>query len=98
MTRWSRFLLSVMLALGVIFGEGTASAAGPELGPLPGPPSAQEALQAPRDSAVSTGPIPALPASYVTKDLGWLQLSYPPSAAERPVPETALPVAVEHSP
>lgn len=27
--------------------------------------------------------IPPVPASYVTKDLGWLELSYPPSAAER---------------
>lgn len=84
MTRWSRFLLSLMVALGVIFGGATASAA-PELGALPAKTD-EGGYMTPRDSAVSKGPIPAVPASYVKKDLGWLTLSYPPSAAERVQP------------
>lgn len=85
MNRWSRFLLALMVALGVIFGGATASAA-PELGPLPAAKTAAETPTMPRDSAVSKASIPSVPASYVTKDLGWLKLSYPPAAAERVEP------------
>ncbi|MBX3228720.1 MAG: hypothetical protein KIT84_08715 [Labilithrix sp.] len=98
MNRWSRFLFGLLLALGVIFQIDVARAAGPELGPAPGPAVEKTApLTAPRDSAVSHGPIPALPPSYVTKDLGWLELAYPPAAAERvqPILENAAAVKAE---
>jgi hypothetical protein len=33
--------------------------------------------------SVADGAIPPVPPTYLTKDLGWLQISYPPSAGER---------------
>ena len=44
-------------------------------------------VSAPRDEPLVLQPsavkIPAIPANYIQKDLGWLLLSYPPSAQER---------------
>ena len=44
-------------------------------------------VSAPRDEPLVLQPsavkIPAIPANYTQKDLGWLQLSYPPAAQER---------------
>lgn len=43
----------------------------------------------PADAPIGLPPttvIPAVPASYVHKDLGWLDLAYPPSASERVEP------------
>jgi hypothetical protein len=80
MPRWSRFLLALVLAL---VGFVRPAFAEPELKPLPGPSVAAAPLEAPRDEAVAKDPIPPLPANYVTKNLGWMEISYPPVAAER---------------
>jgi hypothetical protein len=80
MRRWSRFLLALVLTLVGFVRPAFAEA---ELKPLPGPVVTAPALEAPRDEAVAKDPIPPLPPTYVTKNLGWMEISYPPSAAER---------------
>jgi hypothetical protein len=74
-----------MVGLAVLMGlDRLARAAGPEIGPLPGTAMTQGApLEAPRDELVAHGALPPLPPHYVTKELGWMELSYPPAAAER---------------
>jgi hypothetical protein len=76
----------------VAFGHASAGAAErppPEIGALPpGAPDAKgPALVAPHDVPIvpptAREAIPPLPPSYVTKDLGWLEVSYPPGASER---------------
>lgn len=96
--RAPRSFLALLLALAALFGVLPASARGPaEIGELPpgapapgvhGPaakPTAP-ALVLPHDVPLAVGPsreIPPLPGGYVTKNLGWLDLSYPRGAEER---------------
>lgn len=85
-----RTVLSVfagmILAMVLAFAPSTAFAA-PELRELP--TSTVPIITTPRD-VPTVGPgevtIPAVPAGWVTRDLGWLKLSYPPVAAERVEP------------
>lgn len=86
MPRFRRFFFALMVALMALIGAARPAMAGPEIGPLPGAPGTElrgAPLEAPRDEAIALGALPALPHSYITKDLGWLELSYPPSASER---------------
>jgi hypothetical protein len=90
MPRWCRHLLALLVAFVFAFGDlGAAHAKGPELGEMPpaAPGPSGPALVVPHDVPVilptARESIPPVPASYVTKDLGWLELSYPPSAGER---------------
>lgn len=91
MLRWSRSLLALLVALFVSLASVTASARPAEIGALPtGAPapagSAEAPLVAPHDVPMvlsAAAPIPPLPASYLTKNLGWLELAYPPAAADR---------------
>jgi hypothetical protein len=92
MARWFRFLCAFLTALVVSFGSFSADARPAEIGAVPpgeaggldthGPP-----LVVPHDVPVvlptAHAAIPPVPSSYVTKDMGWLELSYPPSASER---------------
>lgn len=96
MARGFRRFFAFLLAFALAFAGGGASYAssGPEIGELPtgspgpriptGPP-----LTAPHDVptvVASTKDIPPVPVNYVKKDLGWLLLSYPPSASDRVAP------------
>src|SRR5262245_18423824 len=91
MSRWLRTVLALFVAL-VTFGVTLGSAQSfpnkkvPEIGRISEHESGPT-LVVPHDVPVVPpslhGGIPPLPAGYVTKDLGWLELSYPPSAAER---------------
>jgi hypothetical protein len=94
--RFFAFLLAFALAFGLANGDGKRAYAGnvPEIGELPtgapGPkPATGPLLTAPHDVptiVASAKDIPPVPLNYVKKDLGWLQLSYPPSANERVAP------------
>src|SRR5262245_57193485 len=83
-----RLITSLFLALVVLFGASPALARGqPEIGELPpsgagAAPLSGPAAVVPHDAPlVSPGlSIPPLPPSYVTKELGWLSLSFPPAA------------------
>lgn len=91
MSRWIRLLFALLTALAVSVGSLTASAKPTEIGGLPagagGDDAYGPALIVPSDvpivSPTAENVIPPVPSSYVTKDLGWLELSYPPSASER---------------
>jgi hypothetical protein len=90
-------LLALLLAFGALSATPTPARA-QELHELPAPaaptsvpaPSVKSA-EAPAPTAPSDVPrvapgevvLPAVPPSYVTRDLGWLKLAYPPSAADR---------------
>jgi hypothetical protein len=91
-----RLVLSAVLALVLALSSSTAGAQeiralgpaktadAPATAPTPAP-----TLTAPRDvPQVSPGEvtIPAVPAAYVTRDLGWLKLSFPAVATERVEP------------
>jgi hypothetical protein len=78
-----RMLLAAVVALVLTLGAGAARAQ--EIRELPG---AREvpALSQPTDVPLvppGEAVIPPVPASYVTRDLGWLRLSYPPAATAR---------------
>ncbi len=87
-----RMLLAALVALVLAFGVGTAGAQ--ELREAPAGASARAGVK-PADAPPLTQPsdvpqvgpgeavIPAVPPSYLTRDLGWLKLSYPPAATER---------------
>lgn len=69
-----------------------ATASAQEIGPAPpsmptaGAPTAPAGLALPSDIPLLTPgqvTIPKVPSRYVTKELGWLTLSFPPNAAER---------------
>jgi hypothetical protein len=91
-----RRFFAFLLALALVFGAGERAYAGhgPEIAELPtgtpGPkPATGPLLTAPHDVptvVASARDIPPVPANYIRKDLGWLQLSYPPSASERVAP------------
>ena len=90
MSRWCRILFALLTALVVSLGSAPAFARGPaEIGAAP--PGKNDdrgpALVVPHDVPVvlptAHAAIPPVPPSYVTKDLGWLELSYPPAASER---------------
>lgn len=93
MARGFRRFFAFVLAFALAFAGGRASYAanGPEIGELPtGAPGPRvptgPLLTAPHDvptTVVAAKDIPPVPTSYVKKDLGWLLLSYPPSATER---------------
>lgn len=82
MSRLVRLAAAAFFVLAFLL-SGQARAAGPEIGPAPGAAVAGAPLTAPRDEMVAKDPIPELPPHYVTKDLGWMTLSYPPQASER---------------
>jgi hypothetical protein len=90
MLRTWRLFLAFFLSLALLASARPSSAKGPEIGELP--PTAGQAISSPglvvpHDVPVvlptAKAAIPPVPASYVTKDLGWLELSYPSSASER---------------
>jgi hypothetical protein len=95
MTRATRFFFALITALVLSFGSLSAWARPAEIGALPAnaPPASGNseahgpALVVPHDVPVvlptAHAAIPPVPASYVTKNLGWLELSYPPNASER---------------
>jgi len=95
MSRWCRFLFSVLTALFVSLGSAPAFARpqaeiGVAPADAPGGGSSDTrapALVVPHDVPIvlptARVAIPPVPSSYVTKDLGWLELSYPPEASER---------------
>ena len=84
-----RMLLAAVVALVLTFGiRGGGIAQAQELRELAGAraPAEGAALTQPTDvPLVSPGEavIPAVPPSYMTRDLGWLKLSFPPAATER---------------
>lgn len=98
MARSFRRFFAFLLAFALAFAAGgiTSARAGasPEIGELPtgmpGPkPATGPLLTAPHDVPTIVAvakDIPPVPTTYVKKDLGWLQLSYPPSANERVAP------------
>jgi hypothetical protein len=96
MPRGFRRFFAFLLAFALAFAGGQRAHAGnvPEIGELPtgapGPkPATGPMLTAPHDvptTVAAAKDIPPVPSSYVKKDLGWLQLSYPPSASERVAP------------
>lgn len=98
MPRWFRLFLAFLFALVVAVpahaasreGAEPAAARPPEVGQDPAaPPTTTKGapLVAPHDVPVvlptARGVIPPIPRNYVTKDLGWLEIAYPPSAGER---------------
>jgi hypothetical protein len=93
MHRWLRLLVALVVASLLTLGSPSARAAMPELGELPTPAvrsdsrDAAPGLTVPHDVPIvlptAREAIPPVPASYVTKNLGWLELSYPPAASER---------------
>ncbi len=96
MFRWSRTLVALLIALFVSLGSTPAIAKPAEIGALPAAAAApsgvpgevrEPALVVPQDVPVilptAHAAIPPVPPSYLTKDLGWLELSYPPAAADR---------------
>jgi hypothetical protein len=88
-----RWFLALFLSLASLLSfSGTAGAvprerATAELSEAAPDPEKPAAPLAPHDVPLVLAParasIPAVPASYVTKDLGWLELAYPPAASER---------------
>ncbi len=98
MSAISRALLVLLVAIAVALGVSPARAQ--EMGVGAAQASADQAEQAksdappptpvlPRDMPVlvsSQVTIPPVPASYKTRDLGWLHLAYPPAAEERVAP------------
>src|SRR5262245_31330042 len=93
MARIFRRLYVFLLAFALAFGGGSIARAGtgPEIGELPGDapgprPATGPLLTSPHNvptTVAAAKDIPPIPSSYVKKDLGWLQLSYPASANER---------------
>ena len=94
MSRLVRFFFVAVMALALVLRAGRAQAQElREAPPATGASSAAgkrapdgPALTQPTDvpmMAPGEAVIPALPPSYVTRDLGWLKLSYPPAAKER---------------
>lgn len=91
MSRWCRFLFALFTALAVSLGGPPAFANAPTpIGASPTSPLSDTrapALIAPHDVPLvpptAHVSIPEVPASYVVKDLGWLELAYPPAATER---------------
>ena len=88
LVRMLRSLLPALVALVLIFGPATPAQA-QELRELSGgrAKSADSAALTLPGDVPQVGPgeaiIPPVPPSYQTRDLGWLKLSYPPSATER---------------
>lgn len=93
MSRWSRLFFALLSALIVSLTSIAASARPAEIGalsagsPAPAGGAVDPPLVVPHDVPIvlptAHATIPPVPASYVTKDLGWLELSYPASASER---------------
>jgi hypothetical protein len=92
MLRWCSRLLALFFVIVAMTASSSAFAAQPELGALPqGAPAPGAAgptvLTVPHDVPIvlptAREAIPPVPAGYVTKERGWLTLSYPSSAAER---------------
>ncbi len=91
MARFSRSLIAFLFALSFLTFGARAHAIPKDkttsIGAAPPPaaagPARERPLDAPMDSELTRESIPHVPSSYITKELGWLELSYPPSAAER---------------
>lgn len=96
MSRLLRLLTAVLAALFVglgaapiapAFADGSALGGAPTSAPDDRSEARGQVLVAPHDvpvvASTARAAIPPVPASYVTKDLGWLELSYPPAAGER---------------
>jgi hypothetical protein len=94
MHRWIRLALGLVVAIFLALGVGARTAyAGPaEIGELPPSAAAAKgpALIVPHDVPLvlptAALVVPPLPASYVTKEHGWLTFSYPAGADERVAP------------
>lgn len=92
--RFFAFVLAFALAFAGAGTDRAFAANGPEIGELPngapGPkPATGPLLTSPHDVptvVAAAKDIPPVPLNYVKKDLGWLSLSYPPSATERVAP------------
>lgn len=90
-TLFARLLVALAIACAALVPATAHAAAQAEIGELPtgapGPkPATGPLLVAPHDVPVFVAAqreIPPVPSSYVTRHLGWLDLSYPPAAAER---------------
>jgi hypothetical protein len=88
-----RFFFVLLLSLASLLSFGGTAGAVPrarataELAQAPAEADKPAAPLAPHDVPLvlpsARAAIPPVPASYVTKDLGWLELAYPPAAAER---------------
>ena len=92
MPAFVRMIVAAVMALALVLGLGAGRAQAQEL--REAPPVGAAAKRAPEGPALTLptdvpqvapgeAVIPALPRSYVTRDLGWLKLSYPPAASER---------------
>jgi Peptidase MA superfamily len=78
MQRLFRLVIALVFAFGLVFGgSGSKLARAQE---LPGD------TPAPANGSLTASDVPPVPASYTTRSLGWLQLSYPSSAEERVAP------------
>jgi hypothetical protein len=90
MSRITRVFFAILLAIAVAFGAVPARAQEMTEAPPPAAGPARETPLLPRDMPVlvsaSQVTIPPVPASFKTRDLGWLRLSYPPAAEERVAP------------
>lgn len=90
MARLFRLFLALVVALGL--GLAVAPVQAQEITELPpsAAPRLGEAITAPRDMPAlhpsARDSIPPVPVSYVTRELGWLTISYPAPAAERVAP------------
>jgi len=86
-----RMLFAAVMAVFLVLSASRAQAqelreAPPGIGAAAKPAPEGPTLSQPTDVplvAPGEAVIPALPPSYVTRDLGWLKLSYPPAATER---------------
>lgn len=91
MPPWCRQVLALLAALVLALGDvSRASAKEAEIGALPPGASGHASgptLVVPHDVPVllptARSAIPPVPSSYETKDLGWLEVSYPAGAGER---------------
>ncbi len=91
MAGFLRIFFAALMTLALVLGAGRAQAQELREGPANGATVKRGAPDGPALTRPTDVPlvapgeavIPALPPSYVTRDLGWLKLSYPPAAKER---------------
>src|SRR5262245_51572117 len=91
---WKRWLVAwVVVLLTVVSGVRVGFAADRDPAPAtettPAPEPTVPTYRSPVDQPRATGPglkLPAIPASFNTRDAGWIHFSYPPSTRERVEP------------
>jgi hypothetical protein len=81
----------VVVFLSILSGVRVGFAADPDPAPAPAPATEQASptYRSPADQPRATGPdlkLPAIPASFNTRDAGWIHFAYPPSTRERVEP------------